>query len=106
MLAEAIIGEAKERKDKDIKFVCVDGQSFEHKHVGVTEERWRNVFAEAVKNQLCILFIDEIDGVLSERGDFMYERLGIYEQMDNGTFVDKPLDNLELISDDFEKVIK
>ena len=212
LLAEAIIGEAKERKDKDIKFICVDGQSFEHKHVGVTEERWRNVFAEAVKNQPCILFIDEIDGVLSERGDFdhrngvvaqlltlindieknnhkvwvigatnrldkidsaikrkgrlgkfiefkvpdekecfqilnhylkgknvsdefnrnsfafeiykkgytgadiadlvneakdnMYERLGIYEQMDNGTFVDKPLDNLELISDDFEKVIK
>lgn len=216
LLAQAIIGEAKERKDKTINFINIDGQSLEAKWVGDTEKAWRNVFKEAVEKQPCILFIDEIDAILSKRSggesggerhrngvvsqfltiisdiekykhkvwiigatnrpeliddaikrsgrignmieikkpdkrgcldilnhylkgknisedfdrarfaqeihqlgytgadianlvnkarDNMYERLGIYEQMDNNTFVDRKLDDLEYILQDFKKAV-
>lgn len=67
LLAQAIIGEAKERKDKTINFINIDGQSLEAKWIGDTEKAWRNVFKEAVEKQPCILFIDEIDAILSKR---------------------------------------
>lgn len=67
LLAQAIIGEAKERKNKDIHFINIDGQALDTKWIGDTEDSWRKVFKEAVDNQPCILFIDEIDAVLSMR---------------------------------------
>lgn len=69
LLAQAIIGEAKERKDKTINFINIDGQSLETKWIGDTEAAWRKVFKEAVEKQPCILFIDEIDAILSKRSD-------------------------------------
>ncbi len=217
LLAQAIIGEAKERKDKTINFINIDGQSLETKWVGDTEAAWRKVFKEAVEKQPCILFIDEIDAILTARSngdnggerhrngvvsqfltlisdieknnqkiwiigatnrpelidpaikrsgrignmievkkpdekgcfqilnhylkdknvseefdrtafakeiyklgytgadianlvnvarDNMYERLGIYEQMENNTFVDKELNDLQYVAEDFKKGIK
>lgn len=48
----------------------------------------------------------DIANLVNMARDNMYERLGIYEQMDNNTFVDRELDDLVYIEDDFKKAIK
>ena len=75
LLAQAILGEVKKRNGKDIHFMNIDGQSLSNRYVGVTESMWRDVFKEAVEKQPSIIFIDEIDAILSARMD----------EPDNGT---------------------
>ncbi len=67
LLALAIIGEAKKRKNQDIHFVKIDSQEFERSSFGETERLWRNSFKELVDKQPAILFIDELDAIAPQR---------------------------------------
>ena len=65
MLARVVAGEAKAR------FVAVQGPELLSKYVGETEARVRDVFKAAREASPCVLFFDEIDGLLgvaSQRG--------------------------------------
>ena len=62
LLAEAISNETKAH------FIKVNGSELASKWVGGTEENWRNLFKEARENQPSIIFIDEFDGIASNRG--------------------------------------
>ena len=45
----------------------INASQLESKWVGESEENWRNLFAEAKKNQPAIIFIDEIDAIAKQR---------------------------------------
>ena len=60
MIARAIAGEA------GCNFIHCTGSDFDEIFVGVGSLRIRQLFKEARKQQPCIIFIDEIDGLLSE----------------------------------------
>lgn len=59
LLARAIAGEA------GCNFIFCSGSDFDEMFVGVGARRVKQLFAEARKNQPCIIFIDEIDSLLS-----------------------------------------
>jgi len=59
LLARAIAGEA------ETNFIFCTGSMFDEMFVGVGAKRVRELFAEAKKNTPCIIFIDEIDSLLS-----------------------------------------
>ena len=65
LLARAIAGEA------GCNFIYCTGSDFDEMFVGVGAKRVRKLFKEARKNTPCIIFIDEIDGLLtgSRRGN-------------------------------------
>lgn len=67
LLALAIIGEAKKRKGEDIHFIKIDSKELERSHFGESEALWRKVFKELEDNQPSLLFIDEIDSILTVR---------------------------------------
>jgi ATP-dependent Zn protease len=60
LLSRAIAGEA------GTSFLYCTGSSFEEMYVGVGAKRVRELFNEARKNKPCIIFIDEIDTLLSK----------------------------------------
>ena len=62
LLAKAVAGEA------GVPFFSLSGSDFVEMFVGVGASRVRDLFAEAKKNALCIIFIDEIDAVARKRG--------------------------------------
>jgi len=62
LLAKAIAGEA------GVSFMSADGSSFDEMYVGVGASRVRSLFEKARKKSPCIVFIDEIDGMGSSRG--------------------------------------
>jgi ATP-dependent metalloprotease len=59
LLARAIAGEA------GCNFIFCSGSDFDEMFVGVGARRVKKLFAEARKHQPCIIFIDEIDSLLS-----------------------------------------
>jgi len=65
LLARAVAGEA------NVPFFSISGSDFVEMFVGVGASRVRDLFAEARKNQPCIVFIDEIDAVGRRRGTGM-----------------------------------
>lgn len=62
LVAEALAGES------NAKFIKLCGTDLESKWVGETESAWRRTFADAKENQPSIIFIDEFDAVVKERG--------------------------------------
>ena len=62
LLAKAIAGEAK------VPFFSISGSDFVEMFVGVGAARVRDMFEQAKKAALCIVFIDEIDAVGRQRG--------------------------------------
>ena len=59
LLSRAIAGEA------GVSFLYCTGSSFDEMFVGMGAKRVRSLFEEARKNKPCIIFIDEIDTLLS-----------------------------------------
>jgi len=59
LLARAIAGEA------GCNFIFCSGSDFDEMFVGVGARRVKQLFAEARKHEPCIIFIDEIDSLLS-----------------------------------------
>ena len=62
LFAKAVAGEA------NVPFFSISGSDFVEMYVGVGASRVRDLFAQAKKNQPCIIFIDEIDAVGRQRG--------------------------------------
>lgn len=62
LIAKAIAGEAK------VPFFSMVGSDFVEKYVGVGASRVRELYKKARKEAPCIVFIDEIDAVASQRG--------------------------------------
>ncbi len=62
LFAKAVAGEA------NVPFFSISGSDFVEMYVGVGASRVRDLFAQAKKNQPCIIFIDEIDAVGRHRG--------------------------------------
>jgi ATP-dependent metalloprotease len=59
LIARAIAGES------GVNFMFCSGSDFDEMFVGVGAKRVRQLFAEARKQSPCIIFIDEIDSLLS-----------------------------------------
>lgn len=59
LLARAIAGEA------GVNFIFCSGSDFDEMFVGVGAKRVRSLFKEARKHSPCVIFIDEIDTLLS-----------------------------------------
>jgi ATP-dependent Zn protease len=57
-------------KEADVAFIYCAGSSFDETFVGVGAKRVRELFDLARKNQPCIIFIDEIDSLLSKSRRF------------------------------------
>ena len=62
LMAKAVAGEA------GVPFFNISGSEFVEMFVGVGARRVRDLFAQAVKNAPCIIFVDEIDAVGRRRG--------------------------------------
>ena len=62
LLAKAIAGEA------GVPFFIISGSDFVVMVVGVGASRVRDLFAQAMKNSPCIIFVDELDAVGRHRG--------------------------------------
>lgn len=67
LLARAIAGEA------GTSFMYCTGSHFDEMFVGVGAKRVRELFQEAKNNKPCIIFIDEIDTLLSKSRRFNSE---------------------------------
>jgi len=61
LLAKAVAGEA------GVKFLSYSGARFREMYVGVGARRVSEMFAEAERNKPCVVFIDEIDSIGSQR---------------------------------------
>ena len=64
LLARAIAGES------GTNFIYCTGSHFDEMFVGVGAKRVRELFVEAKKHKPCIIFIDEIDTLLSKSRRF------------------------------------
>ena len=62
LLARAVAGEA------DVPFYSISGSDFVEMFVGVGAARVRDMFEQARKTAPCLVFIDEIDAVVRQRG--------------------------------------
>lgn len=87
MLARAIAGEA------GVTFIYTTGSSFDEMFVGMGAKRVRQLFTEARKNTPCIIFIDEIDSLVTKS-----RRFGSEHSSSRGT-----LNQLLAEMDGFEK---
>ena len=67
LLARAIAGES------GVNFIYCTGSNFDEMYVGLGAKRVRELFAEARKNTPCIIFIDEIDSLMSKSRRFGME---------------------------------
>lgn len=67
LIAKAIAGEA------GVPFISIAGSEFQELYKGVGAKRVREVFKIARKNAPCIVFIDEIDAIGSDRNDEGYD---------------------------------
>lgn len=67
LLARAIAGES------GVNFIYCTGSNFDEMFVGMGARRVRELFAEARKNTPCIIFIDEIDSLMSKSRRFGME---------------------------------
>ena len=65
LLAKAVAGEA------GVPFFSISGSDFVEMFVGVGASRVRDLFEEGKRHAPCIIFIDEIDAVASQRGTGM-----------------------------------
>lgn len=61
-IAKAVAGEL------DAAFFPVDASQIKNKYVGETEKNMRRLFEEASKHERAVIFLDEIDALLSKRG--------------------------------------
>ena len=64
LLARAIAGEA------GVTFIYTTGSQFDEMFVGMGAKRVRELFKEARKQQPCIIFIDEVDSLMSKSRRF------------------------------------
>jgi len=75
LLARAIAGEA------GVNFIFCSGSDFDEMFVGVGAKRVRQLFKKAREESPCIIFIDEIDSLLSgsrrESGEHSSQRATI-----------------------------
>jgi len=67
LLARAIAGES------GVNFIYCTGSNFDEMFVGLGAKRVRELFVEARKNTPCIIFIDEIDSLMSKSRRFGQE---------------------------------
>ena len=67
LTARAIAGES------GVNFIYCTGSNFDEMFVGLGAKRVRELFAEARKNTPCIIFIDEIDSLMSKSRRFGQE---------------------------------
>jgi len=67
LLARAIAGEA------GVNFLYCTGSNFDEMFVGLGAKRVRELFAEARKNTPCIVFIDEIDSLMTKSRRYSVE---------------------------------
>jgi AFG3 family protein len=67
LLARAIAGES------GVNFIYCSGSNFDEMYVGLGAKRVRELFTEARKNTPCIIFIDEIDSLMSKSRRFGQE---------------------------------
>ena len=58
---------AKELAEKDYKYIALEGSDILSRYVGDAEKIVTRVFEEAEKQDKCIVFIDEVDGVCKNR---------------------------------------
>lgn len=58
---------AHELMDKDYKFISLQGSDIISRYVGAAEKSVTRLFEEAIKNEPCIIFIDEIDSLCKNR---------------------------------------
>lgn len=86
LLAEALAGES------NAEFLKISGTDFESKWIGETEKNWRELFSKARENQPSIIFIDEFDAVVKERG-----------RAANATNSDKVVNQILSLMSDLEK---
>jgi ATP-dependent metalloprotease len=87
LLARAIAGES------GVNFIYCTGSNFDEMYVGLGAKRVRELFAEARKNTPCIIFIDEIDSLMSKS-----RRFGMEHSSSRGT-----INQLLAEMDGFEK---
>lgn len=76
----------------DAYYMKFMGSELEQKWVGVTEENWRNAFAEARAKQPSIMFIDEFDSVAKKRAG-----------TDTSRYDDKTVNQILSLMSDLEK---
>lgn len=86
LVAEALAGES------DAKFIKLCGTDLESKWAGETEASWRKTFADARENQPSIIFIDEFDAIVKERG-----------KSESNQFSDKVVNQILSLMSDLEK---
>jgi ATP-dependent metalloprotease len=67
LIARAIAGEA------GVNFISLTGSDFDEVYVGVGASRIKKLFQEAKANKPCIIFIDEIDSLLTSSRRNSYE---------------------------------
>lgn len=96
------LGELIEIKEPDEKG-CLDILNFYLKGKNISQDFNREIFAKKI-HKLKYTGAD-IANMVNQARDNAYEREGIYSQMDDGSFVDKKLDDLEYISQDFYKCL-
>lgn len=70
LVAEALAGES------DANFIKLSGTDLESKYIGETEAAWRKIFSDAKLNQPSIIFIDEFDAIVKERGEATNDHFG------------------------------
>lgn len=64
---------AHELMGQEYRYLSLVGSDIMNSYVGVAEKIITRLFDEAIKNEPCIIFIDEIDGVCRNRSDDMPE---------------------------------
>lgn len=91
-IAKSLANEIYNKTGLDVKFVDIDGTSLTTSGVGDTEASWRKLFAEAKKNEPCLIFIDEFESVAQKR-----------DGSSNARFDDKTVNQILTLMSDLEK---
>lgn len=83
---------------------CLDILNHYLKYQSVNNNFDREKFAKKLHDLSCTGA--DINVIVENAMDKMYERYGIYEKMDNGTYKESDLDNLQYENEDFEKSLE
>lgn len=83
---------------------CLDILNHYLKNKSVNNNFDREEFAKKLHDLSCTGA--DINVIVENAMDRMYERYGIYEKMDNGTYKKSDLDNLQYENEDFEKSLE